>query len=87
MQLYVAAHDQLGVAAVATLEAIALNGKATIWVPSKKYEESLVIYRASGTSQSGGRITTISRHSASILGTLRGAKELRPSAYDLSRHR
>ena len=53
-QLYVAAHDQLGVAAVATLEAIALERQGDYLGAKQKYEESLVIYRASGNKVSLG---------------------------------
>src|SRR5712664_1175613 len=54
MQLYVAAHDQLGVAAVATLEAIALERQGDYLGAKQKYEESLVIYRNSGNKVSLG---------------------------------
>src|SRR6202171_1036353 len=51
-QLYVAANDQLGVAATATLEAIALEREGDYLGAKKKYEESLRIYRVSGNKQS-----------------------------------
>jgi DNA-binding winged helix-turn-helix (wHTH) protein/tetratricopeptide (TPR) repeat protein len=54
MQLYVAAHDQLGVAAVATLQAIALGRQGDYRGAEKKYQESLAIYKASGNKMSLG---------------------------------
>jgi len=51
-QLYVAANDRLGVAATATLEAIALERQADYLGARKKYEESLEIYRESGSKAS-----------------------------------
>jgi len=53
-QLHVAAHDQLGVAAVATLEAIVLGRQGDYLGAKQKYEESLVIYRGSGNKVSLG---------------------------------
>jgi eukaryotic-like serine/threonine-protein kinase len=54
MQLYVAAHDQPGVAAAATLQAIALERQGDYLGARKKYEESLAIYRESGNKVSLG---------------------------------
>jgi eukaryotic-like serine/threonine-protein kinase len=54
MQLYVAAHDRLGVAAVATLQAIALERQGDYHGAEKKYEESLAIYKTSGNRISLG---------------------------------
>lgn len=54
MQLYVSAHDQPGVAAVATLQAIALERQGDYLGAMKKYEESLAIYRESGNKVSLG---------------------------------
>jgi eukaryotic-like serine/threonine-protein kinase len=54
MQLYVSAHDQPGVAAVATLQAIALERQGDYLGARKKYEESLEIYRESGNKVSLG---------------------------------
>ena len=54
MRLYVAAHDRLGVAAVATLQAIALERQGDYRGAEKKYEESLAIYKASGNKVSLG---------------------------------
>jgi tetratricopeptide (TPR) repeat protein/DNA-binding winged helix-turn-helix (wHTH) protein len=54
MQLYVAAHDRLGVAAVATLEAIALERQGDYQRARQKYEESLSIYKDSGSKVSLG---------------------------------
>jgi eukaryotic-like serine/threonine-protein kinase len=54
MQLYVAAHDQLGVAAVATQQAIALERQGDYRGAEKKYQESLAIYKASGSKMSLG---------------------------------
>lgn len=51
-QLYVVANDRLGVAATATLEAIALERQADYLGARKKYEESLDIYRESGNKVS-----------------------------------
>ena len=51
-QLYVAANDRLGVAATATLEAIALERQADYLGARKKYQESLDIYRESGNKAS-----------------------------------
>jgi eukaryotic-like serine/threonine-protein kinase len=51
-QLYVAANDRLGVAATATLEAIALERQADYLGARKKYEESLNMYRESGNKVS-----------------------------------
>ena len=53
-QLYVSAHDRAGVAAVATLEAIALERQGDYLGAKKKYEESLAIYRESGNKLSLG---------------------------------
>jgi eukaryotic-like serine/threonine-protein kinase len=54
MQLYVAAHDHLGVAAVATLQAIALERQGDYRGAENKYQESLAIYKASGNKMSLG---------------------------------
>jgi len=54
MQLYLAAHDRLGVAAVATLQAIALERQSDYRGAEKKYQESLTIYKASGNKISLG---------------------------------
>jgi DNA-binding winged helix-turn-helix (wHTH) protein/tetratricopeptide (TPR) repeat protein len=54
MQLYVAAHDRLGVAAVATLQAIALERQGDYQRARQKYEESLSIYKDSGNKVSLG---------------------------------
>jgi eukaryotic-like serine/threonine-protein kinase len=54
MQLYFSAHDQPGVAAVATLQAIALERQGDYLGARKKYEESLAIYRESGNKVSLG---------------------------------
>jgi tetratricopeptide (TPR) repeat protein len=54
MRLYISAHDQLGVAAVATLQAIALERQGDYLGAKKKYEESLAIYRDSGSKVSLG---------------------------------
>jgi eukaryotic-like serine/threonine-protein kinase len=51
-ELYVAANDRLGVAATATLEAIALERQADYLGARKKYEESLNMYRESGNKVS-----------------------------------
>jgi DNA-binding winged helix-turn-helix (wHTH) protein/tetratricopeptide (TPR) repeat protein len=51
-QLYIAANDRLGVAATATLEAIALERQADYLGARKKYEESLNMYRESGNKVS-----------------------------------
>jgi tetratricopeptide (TPR) repeat protein len=51
-QLYVTANDRLGVAATATLEAIALERQADYLGARKKYQESLDIYRESGNKAS-----------------------------------
>jgi tetratricopeptide (TPR) repeat protein/DNA-binding winged helix-turn-helix (wHTH) protein len=53
-QLYLSAHDQPGVAAVATLEAIALERQGDYLGARKNYEESLAIYRESGNQVSLG---------------------------------
>jgi eukaryotic-like serine/threonine-protein kinase len=47
-QLYLAANDRQGVAAAATLEAIALERQGDYLGAKKKYEESLGIYRVTG---------------------------------------
>jgi eukaryotic-like serine/threonine-protein kinase len=54
MQLYVSAHDQPGVAAVATLRAIALERQGDYLGARKQYEESLAIYRESDNKVSLG---------------------------------
>jgi eukaryotic-like serine/threonine-protein kinase len=51
-QLYLAANDRPGVAATATLEAIALERQGDYLGAKKMYEESLVIYRESGNRAS-----------------------------------
>jgi DNA-binding winged helix-turn-helix (wHTH) protein/tetratricopeptide (TPR) repeat protein/TolB-like protein len=54
MQLYVAAHDQPGVASTATLEAIDLERQGDYLGAKKRYEESLGIYRETGNKASLG---------------------------------
>ncbi len=51
-QLYLAANDRPGVAAIATLEAIALERQGDYLGAKKMYEESLAIYRESGNKVS-----------------------------------
>jgi len=54
MQLYVAANDHRGVAAVATLQAIALERQGDYLGARSKYGESLMIYKQSGNKVSLG---------------------------------
>lgn len=51
-QLYLAANDRQGVAAAATLEAIALERQGDYLGAKKRYEESLAIYRVAGNRSS-----------------------------------
>jgi tetratricopeptide (TPR) repeat protein/DNA-binding winged helix-turn-helix (wHTH) protein len=54
MQLYVSANDQPGVAAVATLDAIAMERQGDYFGAKRKYEESLAIYMRSSNKTSIG---------------------------------